>query len=206
MKIAVFGGTGKFGSGLATRISATPHDLVIAARDEQKAAMAAQGFGQHVRGMSHSNAAAWCELGVIATPYAGHSALLEVIKPGMAGKIVIDAAVPLDPKNPTRTRTESGSSAAEEAAATLVSSKIFAAFHTVSHHVLQQPRLSCDVLVAGGEDGKSAAFDFIRSLNLRPIHAGGLGVAHLLECATALLIAVNKTNKVRESGIQITGL
>ena len=57
-----------------------------------------------------------------------------------------------------------------------------------------------------GEDGKPAVFDFIRSLNLRPIHAGGLGVARLLESTRALLIAINKQNKVRESGIRITGV
>jgi len=56
-----------------------------------------------------------------------------------------------------------------------------------------------------GEDGKPAVFDF-RSLNLRPIHAGGLGVARLLESTRALLIAINKQNKVRESGIRITGV
>ena len=206
MKIAIFGGTGKFGGALATRVSAANHQLAIASRDEEKAAAAAQSLGEGAVGMGHAAAAAWCEIGVIATPYAGHSSLVRTIEPNIAGKIVIDAAVPLDPKNPTRTRTESGSSAAEEAAVVLSAAKVFSAFHTVSHRVLNNSQLTCDVLVAGGEDGKSAVLEFIRSLNLRPVHAGGLSVAHLLECATALMIAINKQNKVRESGIQITGL
>jgi 8-hydroxy-5-deazaflavin:NADPH oxidoreductase len=206
MKVAIFGGTGKFGTGLATRVAATSHNLVIASRDAQKAAAAAQGLGPGVLGMSHTDAASWCELAVIATPYAFHANLLDVIKPHVAAKIVIDATVPLDPTNPTRVRTESGMAASQEAADVLTQSRIFAAFHTVSHRVLLHPELSCDVLVAGAEDGKAVVFDFIRSLNLRPIHAGDLSMARLLEATTALLISINKTNKVRESGIQITGI
>ena len=204
MKIAIFGGTGKFGTGLGTRVAAS-HELVIASRDAKKAADAAQTLGPNVAGMTHADAAAWCELAVIATPYAVHSSLLESIKVPLSGKIVVDATVPLDPKNPTRLLTETGMAASQEAAK-ILTSKVFAAFHTVSHRVLHDPKLTCDVLVAGSEDGKADVFEFIQSLNLRPIHAGDLTIARLLESTTALLISINKTNKVRESGVQITGL
>jgi NADPH-dependent F420 reductase len=205
MKIAIFGGTGKFGTGLATRVAATSHELCIASRDAQKAAAAASALGPRVTGMKHDDAAAWCDIAVIAAPYAGHSSLLELIQIPLSGKIVVDATVPLDPKNPTRVQTGSGLAASQEAA-DILTSKVFAAFHSVSHRVLHDPKLTCDVLVAGSEDGKADVFEWIRSLNLRPIHAGDLSIARLLESMTALLISINKTNKVRESGIQITGL
>jgi NADPH-dependent F420 reductase len=207
MKIAIFGGTGKFGTALAHRIVASQkHELTIASRDAQKAKAAAQSLGATILGMTHADAATWCEAAVFATPYAVHSNLLESIQKELAGKIVIDAVVPLDPADPTRIRTQSGTSAAEEAAGALPASKVFAAFHSVSHRVLGHVEESHDVLVAGGDDGKATVLEFIRGLNLRPIYAGGIGVARLLECTTPLLIAINKANKTRESGIQIVGI
>src|SRR5262245_58114606 len=116
MKIAIFGGTGKFGTGLAARVAATPHQLTIASRDAHKALAAAQALGSSVAGMIHPDAAAWCDLAVIATPYASHSSLLESIKAPLSGKIVVDATVPLDPKDPTRLHTETGRAASQEAA------------------------------------------------------------------------------------------
>jgi len=207
MKVSIFGGTGKFGTGLARRIAAgRTHELAIASRDLKKAEAAAQACGPSVLGMDHKTAAVWCEIAVIATPYSGHSILLESTRSELATKIVIDAAIPLDPTDPTKIRTQTGTSAGEEAAAILQSSRVFAAFHTLSHRILPQIEVSHDALVAGPEDGKVPVFEFIRSLNLRPIHAGPLGAARLLECMTALLISINKQNKTRESGIQITGV
>ena len=130
---------------------------------------------------------------------------MESIREAIGEKSVIDATVPLDPSDPTKIRSTSGTSAAEEAATVLSRAKIFAGFHTLSHRVLPHAETVLDVLIAGS-DGKPAVFDFVRSLNLRPIHAGPLGVARLLECMTALLIAINKQNKTRESGIQIVGV
>ena len=207
MRVAIFGGTGKFGTGLARRITAVGvHEVAIASRDLQKAETAAKAYGNKALGMTHSAAASWCEMAVIATPYAGHASVLESIREAIGDKVVIDATVPLDPSDPTKIRSVSGTSAAEEAAAVLSSARVFAAFHTLSHRVLPHAETSHDGLVAGSEDGKQPVFEFMRSLNLRPIHAGPLAVARLLECMTALLIAINKQNKTRESGIQIVGV
>ena len=191
MKIAILGGSGKLGRGLIARLSA--HEVKIGSRDSAK-------------GIPYAEAAAWCEIAIHATPYATHQALLVSIKNELMGKILIDTTVPLDPADPTQIRTATGLSAAEEAAQIVPDAHVFAAFQTISHRTLMQPDASADVLVAGGPDGKEAVIELIRSMKLRPIHAGPLRIAGLIERVTTLLISINKTNKVRESSIRIEGI
>ncbi|MBI4474470.1 MAG: NADPH-dependent F420 reductase [Acidobacteria bacterium] len=193
MKVAVLGGSGKLGQGFAARLARTTHEYVIGSRDPAK-------------GRPNNEAARWCDAAVVAVPYHGHRALLEPLGEALTGKIVIDATVPLDPSNPLRLKTEFGSSATEEAASFLKRSAVFAAFQTVSHRVLQHVDHTHDVLVAGPTERKSEVLELIRNMNLRPIDAGPLPIAGILESLTVLLISINKRNKVKESGIEITGL
>ena len=206
MKIAVLGGTGKLGLGFVARLSTTSHEIAIGSRTAEKAAEAAATFGDRVRGMANPEAAAWCDLAILTVPYAAHRDTVSASKEGLRGKIVIDATVPLNPANFFKIATESGNSAAEETRDLLDDAKTFAAFQTISHRILRKVEHSEDVLVAGNADGKDTVMQLIRELNMRPIDAGPIEAAGLLERMTVLLISINKQNKVKESGLKVTGV
>jgi 8-hydroxy-5-deazaflavin:NADPH oxidoreductase len=205
MKIAILGGTGKLGLGLTLRLSQSGHEVAISSRDAVKAQDAAKTI-PGIRGVSNSDAASWCDAALVSVPYAGHEKLLESSRDSLRGKIIIDATVPIDPANMLRIKTESGKSAAEEAESLVPGADVFAAFQTVSHRVLRQQGLTHDVLVAGGEARKAEVMELIRTMGLHPINAGPIEVAGYLERMTVLLLSINKANKVKESGIKITGI
>ena len=97
--------------------------------------------------------------------------------------------------------------AAEETADILGNADVFAAFQTVSHRILRNPaERNYDVLIGGPDDRKGQIIELVRSMNLRPVNAGPLAVAPHLERMTLLLLSINKANRVKESGIQITGV
>ena len=206
MNIAILGGTGKLGLAFAVRLTQTGHAVAIGSRDAAKAQEAARTAGQHVSGMTNAGAAAWCDLAFVSVPYAGHRALLESLRAELRGKIIIDATVPIDPANILQVKTETGRSAAEETAAMVEGAEVYAAFQTVSHRILGQAGVSHDVLVAGGPSRKPEVMELVRSMELRPINAGPLEVAGHIEHLTVLLLSINKANKVKESGIKITGI
>src|SRR5262249_24121323 len=116
MKIAVLGGTGKLGLALAQRLHTSGYDVVIGSRHVPKAVEAARSVGTRVVGLSNADAAAQCDIAVIAVPYTGHRALLDSVGDCLEGKIVDDTTVPIDPGNILQVKTESGRSAAEETA------------------------------------------------------------------------------------------
>ena len=205
MKIAILGGTGKLGLAFALRLSRTGHEAVIGSRDASKAEEAAKTVAG-VRGTTNVSAAAWCEAALVSVPYTGHRGLIESLKEPLQGKIIIDATVPIDPSNILQIKTDSSRPAAEETAAIVSGADVFAAFQTISHRVLREADVSHDVLVAGGNARKPEVLELIRSMGLRPIDAGPIEVAGHLERMTVLLLAINKANKVKESGIKISGI
>jgi len=205
MKIAILGGTGKLGQAFAVRLGKTGHEAAIGSRDAAKAAEAARDL-PGVRGVTNADAAAWCDAALVSIPYSGHRVMLESLRQPLHGKIIIDATVPIDPANILQIKTESGKSAAEETSTIIAGADVFAAFQTVSHRVLRHPEISHDVLVAGGDARKTEVMDLIRSLGLNPINAGPIEIAGHLERMTVLLLSINKANKVKESGIKITGI
>jgi len=205
MKIAILGGTGKLGIGFAVRLSQSGHDVTIGSREAVKAEEAAKTI-PGIRGVTNSDAASWCDAALVSVPYAGHGALFESLRDSLPGKIVIDATVPIDPANMLQIKTQSGKSAAEEAASLVPDADVFAAFQTVSHRVLRQRELTHDVLVAGSASRKGEVMELVRTMGLHPIDAGPIEVAGCLERMTVLLLSINKANRVKESGIKITGI
>jgi NADPH-dependent F420 reductase len=207
MKIAILGGTGKLGLAFVQRLLArTAHEAAIGSRDAEKAMEAARSLDR-VQGFTNANAAAWCDAAFVSVPYAGHRSLISSLSTLLHGKIIIDATVPLDAQNLLQVKTESGRSAAEETLSLIPGGDVCAAFHTISHRILRQPELQHDVLVAGGTpQRKPDVMDLIRTMGLRPVDAGPIEVAGHLERMTALLLSINKANKVKESGIKITGI
>lgn len=213
MTVAIFGGSGKLGLGLARRAARAGHNVLIGSRDPERARAAAAAAGSalppevRVEGLGNIEAAARCDMAVIAVPYGGRRALLDSVRDALQGKIVIDATVPIDPTNPSRLQTESGRSAAEESKEILGPGVgVYAAFQTIAYKAMRGDAQDIDVLVAGPETRRKQVFDFISALGFHPVAAGELSATRFLEMMTLLLISINTQYKIRDAGFRILGL
>jgi 8-hydroxy-5-deazaflavin:NADPH oxidoreductase len=209
--VAVLGGTGPQGLGLARRLASAGVRIMIGSRSVERAAEAAAGLPGDAAGADNESCAAICDVAIVAVPYDGHRTLLSWVRPQLAGKVVIDCVNPLgfDGKGPFALQVPDGS-ACEEAQAILPESRVTGAFHHLSAvHLLDSDRteIDCDVLVLGDD---REATDLTQHLaekipGVRAIFAGRLRNAHQVEAMTANLIAVNRRYKVH-AGLRITDM
>jgi 8-hydroxy-5-deazaflavin:NADPH oxidoreductase len=213
MLVGILGGTGKEGAGLALRLAKAGHGVVIGSRDParatDKAAELAKASGGNVTGGANAEAAARGDLVIVAVPFAGHRALLEELRASLSSKTVIDTVVPLDFKAAHTYAPPPEGSAAEEARAVLgAGSRVVAALHQIAAHELASGHaIEADGFFCGDDAAaKEQAASLIRALGVRPVDAGGLKNAPILESMTPLLIEINKRHKVKSSGIKITGI
>jgi NADPH-dependent F420 reductase len=215
--IAVLGGTGPQGRGLARRFADAGLPVVIGSRSAERAdetALAlAEATGGQVTGADNAGAAAAGDIVVVAVPWDGHGDLLRGLAGELAGKIVVDCVNPLgfDKQGAYALPVEEGS-AAQQAAALLPDSTVIGAFHNVSAVKLEDPGVTSvdtDVLVLGeGEDRE--ACERVQDLagtipGVRGVYAGRLRNAHQVEALTANLISVNRRYKAH-AGIRITDI
>jgi NADPH-dependent F420 reductase len=215
-RIAVVGGTGPQGKGLAYRFAKHGHAVVLGSRAADRAEAAAKEISDRVpdatvSGAGNADAAADADVVVLAIPYDGHDDLVDDLAPVLEGKTVISCVNPLgfDKQGPYGLDVPSGS-AAEGAAAILPESGVVGAFHHVSAVSLWGEEAFLDhedVLVCGDDaDAKQVAIDLARCVTGRDgIDAGRLRLARQLEPLTAVLISINKRYKTR-SGIAISGV
>jgi 8-hydroxy-5-deazaflavin:NADPH oxidoreductase len=213
--VAVLGGTGPQGRGLARRWAAAGIPVVIGSRDAGRAAEAAAELadvtGGDLRGLSNADAAAAGDVVLVSVPYDGHAELLRSLAPVLAGKVVVDCVNPLgfDQQGGYALEVPDGS-AAQEAAALLPGSTVVAAFHHVSAVVLNDPEVGSvdtDVLVLGEAEHRDAT-DLVRALadaipGVRGVYAGRLRNARQVEALTANLIAINRRYQAH-AGIRVT--
>jgi NADPH-dependent F420 reductase len=213
--VAVLGGTGPQGRGLARRWAAAGIPVVIGSRDAGRAAEAAaelaDATGGDLRGLSNGDAAAAGDVVLVSVPYDGHAELLRTLEPVLAGKVVVDCVNPLgfDRQGAYALEVPDGS-AAQEAAALLPESTVVAAFHHVSAVVLNDPEVGSvdtDVLVLGEAEHRDAT-DLVRALadaipGVRGVYAGRLRNARQVEALTANLIAINRRYQAH-AGIRVT--
>jgi 8-hydroxy-5-deazaflavin:NADPH oxidoreductase len=147
---------------------------------------------------------------IVTVPFDGHRQLLEELQPSLSWKTVIDTVVPLDFKAAHTYAPPSEGSAAEEARAALgEGSRVVAALHQIAAHELAKldHAIEADGFFCGDDAGaKEQTATLIRALGIRPVDAGGLKNASILEAMTPLLIEINKRHKVKSSGIRITGI
>jgi 8-hydroxy-5-deazaflavin:NADPH oxidoreductase len=215
MKVGILGGTGPQGRGLARRLAAAGHDVLIGSRTPERAELIAADYGQpqgsgSVTGGSNSDAAT-AGLVIITVPYDGHADLLSSLTTELAGKIVVDCVNPLgfDERGPFPLSVAAGS-AAQEAQQLLPASTVIAAFHHVSAVLLDDPtvdHLGDDVLVLG-EDREAVAVvcELATAIpGARGIYAGRLRNAGQVEALAANLIAINRRYKT-QAGLAITGV
>lgn len=217
--IAVLGGTGPEGYGLALRWARAGETVIIGSRDAKRAREAAAkiaatvGSNARISGDENSNACGAADLIVLTIPFEGHAALLKQIKPAIpAGSIVVDATVPLAASVGGRASRTLGvwqGSAAQQTAELVPQGvSVVAAFHNTSAEVLNSDaRVDCDVIVCSDDADAAATARALAAKipGVRAIDGGKLENARILEQITALLIGLNIRHK-GHSGIRITGL
>ena len=212
--LAIVGGTGALGSGLARRWAAAGYGVIIGSRSAERAEAAARALTPVARetaprGGSNREAAAAGDVVILAVPWASHAEILDEIKPHVAGKIVVDATVPLVPPKVARVQLPPEISAALAAQRRLgEAARVVAAFHNVAASKLQtDAAVDCDVLVFGDSaEDRAAVIDLAAAAGLRGVHAGPLANAVAAEALTSVLIGINRHYKVIGAGIRITGL
>jgi NADPH-dependent F420 reductase len=213
--IAIIGGTGKEGKGLAYRWSQAGYRVIIGSRTAERALGTAQelrallGKGIHIEGASNLEAAHQADVIVLTVPNASHIEILETIKPAMRGKLLIDATVPLDASRPTRVHRPAAGSAAEEARGMLgEETEVAAAFHTISYEYLRRDTpIECEVLVTGtSPDARARTLGLVARAGLRGWDAGPLENSSVSEGLASVLIHINRTYGSRQAGIKITGI
>ena len=212
LAVAILGGTGDQGRGLARRFAIAGHPVIIGSRSAERAEAAAAELGAPgISGMANAEAARASDIVIAAVPWEGHGKLLAALAPDLAGKIVVDCVNPLgfDSRGAYALPVPEGS-AAEQAAALLPDSRVVAAFHHVSAVLLLDPEVSSfdlDVLVLG--DNREAT-DLVQALaaripGMRGVYAGRLRNARQVEALTANLISVNRRYK-SHAGLRITDI
>jgi NADPH-dependent F420 reductase len=219
-KIAILGGTGAEGTGLAFRLAKAGEHILIGSRDATRAQETAKllreriGSTAQIEGMDNSSAAAACDIAVLTVPFSGAVALLKQLKTiWKPGTIVIDTTVPLAATvggAPTRLLGVWQGSAAEQTRELLPAGvSMAAALQNLGAELLSgDDPVDCDVLVCSDdENAKQVAFELVGKIpGARPLNGGKLENARIVESLTALLIGLNMRYKVHGTGIRFTGL
>jgi 8-hydroxy-5-deazaflavin:NADPH oxidoreductase len=211
--IAVLGGTGDLGSGLARLLAAAGYPVVIGSRDRQKADAAAAALAAQiklgVRGADNRAAAEAAAIVILCVPFSNHDAIVEEIAPVMDGKILIDAVVPLVPPKVSVVQLPLAGSPAIVAQRKLGAGvQVAAAFHNVGAKKLHSgEKADCDVLVfADSAEVREQVVALADVVATRGVHGGALANTVAAEALTSVLIAINRRYKVPGAGIRITGL
>lgn len=215
MTVAILGGTGKEGTGLALRWGRAGHRMLIGSRSLERARSQAQELARQVpggtfEGRTNEAAAREGDVVVIAVPYAGHRALLSELRLALAGKVVLDTVVPLDFGGRRLYAPPAEGSAGEEARAVLGDgARVVAGLHSLAAHELTSldHALDADVLLCGDDaDAKSTASRLIQGLGVRCLDAGPLSMAPILEGLAAVMVRVNRRYRSKSAALRITGI
>ncbi len=214
-KIAVLGGTGAQGSGLALRLAAAGHTVTIGSRNADKAhasaaELSARLDGTSIAGADNRQAAGAADIVFLTVPYAVQRTTVDEVIEQLANKILIDATVPLVPPKVSVVQLPEGQSAVAAIQQHLgKQTRVVSAFQNVSaqhladlHHVID-----CDVLVCGDDQPAcEIAISLIADIGMRGLYAGPIRNSAAVEALTSVLITINRRHKVTGSGIRITGL
>jgi len=219
MTVAIIGGTGPQGRGLAVRFAKAGVAVTIGSRDGAKAVEAAAELAAKVANVkgagaidgadNHAAAAAAERIVLLAVPYAAHDETLRPLAPRLKGKILVDMAVPLAPGNPRLVRMPPEGSATEAAQRLLGPDiAVVGGLHNVSAHSLNrlEVAVNCDVLIVGNSaEAKSEVAQLIKSIGVEVYDAGPIENARCIEAITPILIRLNmsKTVPFTHAGIRI---
>jgi NADPH-dependent F420 reductase len=211
--IAILGGTGDLGGGLARQWSRAGYKILIGSRTLEKGEAAAADLLKefpdlNVSGHENLDAATLADLVVLTVPFSHQISTLETVKSALVGKVLIDVTVPLMPPKVGTVQLPEGGSAVVRAQAFLGDSvDVVSAFQNVgAMHLQGDHGVSCDVLVTGNKRaGRDTVIKLVEALGLRGWHAGPLANSAAAEAMTSVLISINRHHKINGAGLVITG-
>ena len=210
MKIAILGGTGALGLGLASRWIRSGHEVLIGSRTIESAKSACEKLNiSEEPGMLNMDAAKQAEIACLTVPFSFQLDILSEVKDALSGKILIDGTVPLVPPKVMRVQLPEEGCAAIRAQTYLGDSiQVISAFQNISAELLQtDAEIDCDVLVCGDKrDSREQVIALVNDAGLTGWHAGPLCNSAAAEALTSVLIAINKNHTIKHSGIKITGV
>jgi len=213
--IAILGGTGNLGLGLAARWMRAGYPVIMGSRTLEKARAAVEEVGKlagdagDLSGMPNPQAAECADIVVLTVPFAHQLDTLESVRAGLAGKILVDTTVPLVPPRVARVHLPEGGSAVARAQAFLGPAvQVVGALQNVAADLLRQldTPIECDVLVTG--DSKAArarVLELVTAAGMRGWHAGPVANSAAVEALTCVLIHINNQGILEHAGIRITG-
>jgi NADPH-dependent F420 reductase len=211
--IAILGGTGKEGPGLALRWALAGYSILIGSRQAEKAKGTAAELNDQlgidtIQGLENSAAAQAADICVLTVPYEAHQATLETLRADLQGKILVDATARVDFRKPKPPEPPAAAQTAEEILGGQV--RVVAAFQNVPASALRRnlgQRLDVDVLVCA-EDAEAAqkVIRLAEALGVKAYYAGGLANALVVEGLTSVLISLNKIYGSHSAAIRVTGL
>ena len=211
--LAIIGGTGALGTGLAMRWAAAGYPVVLGSRSSEKAKAAARDIepgngAPPVRGDDNLGAARAGDIVVIAVPFSSHDAILDEIRDAVAGKIVVDAVVPLVPPRISVVQLPAQGSAAQIAHERIGdTARVVSAFHNVGAAKLRAGgAVDCDILVFGNDrSARDSVIALAEAIGTRGIDGGPIANSVSAEALTSILIGINRRYKVDGAGLRITG-
>lgn len=217
--IAILGGTGPQGQGLALRFAIAGVPVSLGSRDAERADAIAQELNAKlkdfrsatpIRGVTNSVAVqAAARFVLLAVPYSGHDATLNAIKCDLAGKVLVDLVVPLAEGNPRAVVMPAAGSATEAAQALLGADiKVVGALHNVSAHTLNalNEEINCDILACGDDvEATDAVVELVKKIGVSAYNCGPAVNARCIEAITPILIRLNISKKVpfSHAGVRI---
>ena len=213
MTIAVLGGTGKEGKGLAYRWARAGYKVLIGSRSTERAVTAASEIMEMLEGSSslvgtsNREAAQLADIVVLSVPYAAHRETLENVKDVLNGKILIDVTAPLVPPKSKVKLPPAGSAAQEARQIVGEGVQVVSAFQNVSHELLlTEDVVDCDVLVTGtGKEARAEVLKLVEAAGLIGWDAGPIENAVIAEGLASVLIHINKQYGSTHAGIRVTG-
>ena len=215
LSIAILGGTGKEGKGLAYRWAKAGYNIIIGSRTEEKAKSAARGLmdllngDALVDGYDNLEAAKKANIVVLTVPYAAHKDTIEGLKEAVKGKLFIDVTAPIVPPKVATVQVPPAGSAAQEARQILGDEvEVCAAFQNISHELLLDNfAVECDVLVTGtSKDARAETIKLVEAAGLVGWDAGPIENSVVVEGLTSVLIGINKKYGSTHAGIKLTGV
>jgi NADPH-dependent F420 reductase len=215
LTIAVLGGTGREGKGLAYRWAKAGYRVLIGSRSSERAVKTASEIMELLEGSSslvgmiNLEAAEQADIAVLTVPYSAHRDTLEDVKGALQGKILVDVTAPLVPPKVSKVQMPPAGSAAQEAKEIVGGDvEVVAAFQNISHeHLLGEEEVECDVLVTGtSKKAREEVLTLVEAAGLTGWDAGPIENSVVVEGLTSVLININKQYGSKHSGIKITGV
>ncbi len=212
--IAIIGGTGKEGKGLAFRWAKAGHKVIIGSRSLEKAEAAVTELNNlisqdvNLSAALNKDAVNQAEVAVLTVPFSAHRQTLEGLKDALKGKILIDVCVPIVPPKVTKVQMPEEGSATQQAKAILgEETLVCCAFQNISYERLMTgEEVDCDVLVCGEKEARAVALELVKDTGLTGWDGGQIENSVIPEGLTSILIGLNIKHKVPSSGIRITGI